>query len=504
MSNQGLGSWPRRRAEMTPSRVALKYDGNQTTYAQLSRRVNRLAHVLKDLGIGRGDRVAYVGPNAPAFLETLFATGLAGGIFVPINTRLTAAELAYILDDSGTSVLFVAPELASVAAELRELATVRHRISAGREDSDYEQRLLAADDTPIDEVDVSLDDVCMIMYTSGTTGMPKGASLSHGNLTWNCFNLLLDLDIIGSEVALINAPMFHAVALNHTALPVFLKGGTNVIVSKFNSDDSFELISEHGITLMCGVPAMFQWIAQSEKWATADLSSLRILHCGGSPVPEALIRTYQERGLAFVQGYGMTEAAPGVMVLRPEDGVRKIGSAGKSHFFSEARVVTPEDEEAARGQRGEIAVRGPNVMQGYWNRPAETAATIRDGWLHTGDVGVRDEEGYFFIVDRIKDMIISGGENIYPAEVERVLHDHPAVLECCVIGVPDERWGEVGRAIIVPRPGAVVDQDEILTFLSGRLAKYKIPKTVVAADSLAHNASGKLRRGDIKHTYGVG
>jgi len=237
-----------------------------------------------------------------------------------------------------------------------------------------------------------------------------------------------------------SAPLFHTAALNHTALPVFLKGGTNVLVGKFDPAQSFDLIAEHRITLVFGVPAMFQQIALSPRWPTADLSSLRILHCGGAPVPAPLIRTYQDRGLTFVQGFGMTEASPGVLLLRPDDSVRKAGSAGTPMFFTDVRVVAPDGADAAVGEPGEVVVRGPNVMAGYWQRPDETARTLDGGWLHSGDIATVDDEGYLTIVDRLKDMIISGGENIYPAEIEGVLYEHPAVAECAVVGVPDERW----------------------------------------------------------------
>ena len=505
MPDDGLGSWPTRRARMTPHRIALVHDGRTCTYAELADRVNRLAHALRGLGVGAGDRVAYLGPNHPAFLETLFASAALGAIFVPLNTRLAAAELRYMLDDSEANVLLWAPELAPSVAALGEPAALRHRITLGdaltEGDLRYEDLISDGSSEPID-VAVDLDDVCMIMYTSGTTGSPKGAMLTHGNLTWNCVNLLVDLDLAGDEVALISAPMFHTAALNHTALPVFIKGGTNVLVSKFGPDDSFDLIEQHRITLMFGVPAMFRQIALSPRWPDADLSSLRILHCGGSPVPEELIRTYQRRGLTFVQGYGMTEASPGVLMLRPEDSVNKIGSAGTPHFFTETRVVRPDLTDTGMGETGEIVVRGPNVMKGYWRRPGDSDLAMAGGWLHSGDAAVVDEEGFVFIVDRIKDMIISGGENVYPAEVEKVLHEHPAVRDCAVIAVPDERWGEVGRAVIVPRDGMNVDEADILAFLSGRLAKYKIPKTVVTVDALAHNATGKMQRNRIQQTYG--
>jgi acyl-CoA synthetase (AMP-forming)/AMP-acid ligase II len=243
---------------------------------------------------------------------------------------------------------------------------------------------------------------------------------------------------------------------------------------------------------------MFQRIALSPRWEKTDLSSLRILHCGGAPVPTPLIRTYQERGLTFVQGFGMTEASPGVLMLRPDDSVRKAGSAGTPMFFTDVRVVDPAGTDTAVGEPGEVIVRGPNVMAGYWQRPDETARTLDGGWLHSGDVATVDEEGFVTIVDRIKDMIISGGENIYPAEIEAVLYEHPAVAECAVVGLPDGRWGEVGHALVVLRDHATATPEEILGFLDGRLARYKIPRTLLLVDTLARNASGKLLRHQMR------
>ena len=505
--NEGLGSWPARRARMTPQRVAIRYARTAVTYAELSARVDRLAGALRRLGVQPGDRVAYLGPNHPAVLETLFATGLLGGVYVPLNTRLAPAELAYMLDDAEVSVLVWAPELSAAVIELGDRPSVRHRIALDNSDDSadlaYEDLLTEPVFPESFDSPVGLDDVCMIMYTSGTTGRPKGAMLTHGGLTWNCVNVLINLDLRLDEVALISAPMFHTAALNHTALPVFLKGGTNVLVAKFDPEDSFDLIVEHGVTLMFGVPTMFRQIASSPRWADANLSSLRILHCGGSPVPEALIHAYQQRGLTFVQGYGMTEASPGALMLRPVDSIRKAGSAGTPHFFTNVRVVRPDLADTGSGEVGEIVIRGPNVMEGYWHRPEDTATAMEGGWLHTGDAAVADDDGYVFIVDRIKDMIISGGENIYPAEIEHLLLEHPKIADCAVVGVPDERWGEVGRAVVVPRDGVALDEPEVLAFLAGKLARYKLPKSVVLARSLDRNATGKLQRAAVKHTYGA-
>jgi fatty-acyl-CoA synthase len=499
MRNSGVGSWPARRARMNPDRVALTGDGRSETYAELRDRVYRLAHVLRDLGVRRGDRVAYLGPNHSAFAETLFATGTLGAVILPLNTRLAAPELAFITADAGAELLVWAPEVASTVAGLRELHPFRAEVPVG---DDYEARIAGAAGEPIDEP-VTLDEICMIQYTSGTSGHPKGVMMSHANIVWNCFNLLLDIDVRSDEVTLVSAPMFHTAALNQTFLPTILKGGTAVLMSAFDPQRALGLIGEHRVTWMFGVPAMYQSIAQSPAWADADLSSVRTLMCGGAPVPESLIRTYHERGLTFLEGYGLTEASPGALFLRAEESLSKIGSAGTPCFFTDVRVVGPDGGDVAPGETGEVIIQGPNVMAGYWQLPEATEdAFDAEGWLRSGDAATVDDDGFVYIVDRIKDMIISGGENIYPAEVEQALYQHPAIADCAVIGVPDQRWGEVGRAVVALRPGATASADEIIGFLSGKLAKYKIPKSVVVVQALPHNAAGKLLKGPLREKFG--
>jgi fatty-acyl-CoA synthase len=300
----------------------------------------------------------------------------------------------------------------------------------------------------------------------------------------------------------VTAPLFHTAALNMTCLPTLLKGGRVVLLGAFDPDRVLHLIESHRVTCMFGVPTMYDALAARPRWPEADLTSLRSLNCGGAPVPERTIATYLARGLAFAQGYGMTEASPGVLFLDREQTSAKAGSAGVPHFFTDTRVVLPDGRDAAPGERGEILVSGPNVMAGYWNRPAETAVAVTDdGWLRTGDVARTDEDGYAYIVDRVKDMFISGGENVYPAEVENAVLGHPAVAECAVIGVPDARWGEVGRAVVVLRPGARADEADILDHLRGRLAKYKIPKSVVFTEALPRTASGKLVKPAVRAAH---
>jgi fatty-acyl-CoA synthase len=520
MRNEGLGSWTARRARKTPRRAALIFEGQPMSYADLHDRATRLARGLRSLGTRRGERVAYLGPNHPAFLETLFATGMLGGIFVPLNTRLAGPEIAYQLADSGASVLVHAPTHAALVDGIADGLDVRaqialagpgpgraHETSQVHETGQvhgYEDLLAAAAGDPIDEP-VSLDDTCMIMYTSGTTGRPKGAALTHGNITWNSVNVLIDHDLAADEVALVCAPMFHTAGLNMLTLPVLLKGGTCVIVSGFDPEAALEHVERHRITFMFGVPAMFQQVARSPRWPGADLSSLRILTCGGSPVPAALIAAYQERGLTFLQGYGMTEAAPGTLFLDAGHSRSKAGSAGVPHFFSDVRVVRPDLSEVAPGEAGEIVVQGPHVMPGYWGLPDDSARAFTDGWFRSGDVARIDDDGYAYIVDRIKDVIISGGENIYPAEVENAILADPDILECAVIGVPDDTWGEVGRAFVVSRPGAAVTavtEATVVSSLTGRLAQYKIPQSVILVGELPRNASGKVLKARLRETLG--
>ncbi|MFP3986095.1 long-chain fatty acid--CoA ligase [Streptomyces sp. E11-3] len=500
MRNEGLGSWPARRARKTPHRTALIHQSTVVSYAALHERTTRLAHALRAAGVRRGDRIAYLGANHPSYLETLFASGLLGAVFVPLNTRLAGPEIAYQLADSGAKVLIHAASHGPLVEEVDGKADVQTCVVVGPA---YEQLLAGAATEPIDEP-VGLDDVCIIMYTSGTTGRPKGAMLTHGNLTWNAVNVLIDQDLIADEVALVSAPLFHTAGLNMLTLPVLLKGGSCVLVEAFDPGATFDLIERHRITFMFGVPAMFDQIARHPRWGGADLSSLRMLSCGGSPVPTSLIATYQGRGLTFMQGYGMTEAAPGTLFLDAEHAVSKAGSAGVPHFFSDVRVVLPDLTPAAVEETGEILVRGPHVMPGYWGLPQETDAAFTDGWFRTGDAARVDADGYVTIVDRLKDMIISGGENIYPAEVEDALLAHPDIVECAVIGVPDATWGEVGRAVVVAREGAQIDPAEVLAALSGRLAKYKIPKSLVAVRELPRTASGKLLKTHVRRRYGTG
>jgi fatty-acyl-CoA synthase len=488
----GLGTWTVRRARTTPERTALVHHGARVTYAALDDRVRALAAGLAGLGVGRGDRVAYLGPNHPAFVETLFATTALGAVFVPLNARLAPEEHQFALADTGPRVLVHAPGIdeAAILPLDASNAALLARLEIG---STYDDLVTGTGDRR-EPVDVDPDDTAVLLYTSGTTGRPKAARLSHANLTWNALNVLVDVDLARDEVCLLSAPLFHAAALGMTCLPVLLKGGTLVLEEAFDVDRTLDLVPGEGVTLMFGVPTMFASLARSPRFERTDLSSVRYLLCGGAPVPPALLERYAERGLTFLQGYGMTEAAPGVLLLDREHAREKTGTAGRPHFFSDVRLA----------DSGEVLVRGPNVVDGYWRRPEESAEAFESGehadrgWFRSGDVATVDDDGFHRIVDRVKDLYISGGENVSPAEVEGVLVGHPDVVDAAVIGVPDARWGETGHAWVVLAPDATTTSQDLLAFLEGRLARFKHPRTVEVVDTLPGNPTGKLDKGALR------
>jgi fatty-acyl-CoA synthase len=350
--------------------------------------------------------------------------------------------------------------------------------------------------------EVGLDDGAMILYTSGTTGKPKGALLTHGNITWNCFNTVVDMDLNRNDVALMISPLFHVASLDMGLLPMLLKGATVVLEARFEPGRVLDLIRQHKVTALSGVPTTFQMLCDHPDWSTADLSSLDKLTCGGSAIPRRVLDAYEERGIGFTSCYGMTETAPGVTMLPVTRSRDKAGSAGLPHFFTDVRIADPVGGLAAAGQVGEIQISGPNVIKQYWNRPEATAGSYMDAtWFRSGDMGYRDEEGFLFVSDRIKDMIISGGENIYPAEVEAAIAELDAVGSVAVIGIEDPKWGEVPRAIVTLRDGASLTEEQLRAHLVGRLARYKIPKSVIFVDEMPRTASGKIRKVELRNQF---
>lgn len=508
MHNHGLGSWMTTRRAKNPDKPAVILgDGEIVTYRGLADAVDRISAVLAQRGIRKGDAVAYLGENSPEFLEVLFACAQLGAVFVPVNTRLAPPEVTHVLTDSGARALIHDVEFADRVAAGVEAGQIAHVLLTGDGASGIpglRQWMAEAGDGHAD-ADVSLDDPAAIVYTSGTTGKAKGAVLSHGNLTWCAMNCIIDYDVVSSDVALMISPLFHVASLGMGALPVILKGATIVLEKGFEAGRALELIERHRVTMLSGVPTTYQLMADHPRWAETDTSSLQKLTCGGSAVPTRILNAFEERGLSFSQGYGMTETSPGATALAPGMTRAKQGSVGLPHFFTDVRIADEEGRMVPRGTVGEIEISGPNVFFGYHGLPEATAAAFTDdGWFRSGDLGYLDPDGYLYIADRLKDMIISGGENIYPAEVENLISDIRGISGVAVIGVPDERWGEVPWAVVTLRDGAEVTTESVRAQLDGVLARYKLPKNVVVVDDLPRTASGKIRKPDLRARFGRG
>jgi fatty-acyl-CoA synthase len=501
--NDGVGTWVHRRRVKSAGKAALISAEVEITYDLLADRIDRLATALAARNVTKGDRVAYLGENEPSFLETFFAVTALGAIFVPLNTRLAAPEISFALHDCGAVLLVHAGAMSEVAEKASSGIAGLHRIAVGPAAAPAEtfDRVIdtAAADRP--QVAVDLSDTAMILYTSGTTGRPKGAAISHENITWNCYNVLVDYDLTSDDVALMISPMFHVASLTMGVLPALLKGATVVLEPAFVPGRALELIERYRATSISGVPTTYQMLCEHPAWASADISSLRMLTCGGSAVPTRVLDAYEARGLSFTGGYGMTETSPGATSLAPRYSRAKAGSAGLPHFFTDVRIADADGRVLPAGAVGEIQVRGRNVIEGYWQRPEATADAFADeGWFRSGDLGYLDEDGFLFISDRLKDMIISGGENVYPAEIERLILELDAVQGVAVIGAPDDRWGEVPHAYLEIRPGRTLEEGDVRRHLAGRLARYKIPKRFVVVDELPRTASGKIRKGEIGRT----
>lgn len=504
--NLGLGSWPERRARLSPSLIAWTFEGEHTSYQQVHERVEQLAAAMLAHGVQRGDRVAYMGANHPALLETLFAASRIGAITVLINARLSAREVHYILSDCGARLLLTGAEQLKLFGTLApdDLPALRQLVAVESTSYDTVQQqgwdvvdfntLLNEPTGQAAHVPVGLDDPCLIMYTSGTTGHPKGAVLTHGNIFFNDMNVLIETDLRSDEVCFAAAPLFHIAGLNGLVLPVFLKGGRILITAAFRAEAALETIERERATSMFGVPAMLDALSQNPAFDTADLSSLRTLIVGGAPVPARILRLFVGRGIDIQQGYGLTETSPAVLKLAAEDAESKVGSAGKPQFLVDVQVLDLDGEPIKVGGTGEILTRGPNVFSGYWGREQATEQAFSHGWFRTGDMASIDEDGFVFLRDRSKDMFISGGENIYPSEVENALLDVPGVAEAAVIGIPDEKWGEVGAAFLIPAVGHELTSDLVLNALAGRLARYKMPRQINIVDSLPRTATGKLQK----------
>jgi len=502
-----------------PRGEALVFRGRRHSYGELHERAARLADALARDGFTKGERVGILLRNDPAWLDVFFAVAALGGVLVPVNYLLRAKEVAFILKDSGARTLVVGDDLAGVAGEaLRELPDCARRLVVANAGGDAGpgaealpgaaelERFAASGEPRFPDVAVELHDPALLQYTSGTTGFPKGATHSVSTLLWNSFHQVGDFGVTERERYLCVPALCWAAGLHDFTLATLWVGGTVVLNPSggVSIDGILEVIAAERITKVLLVPTILKQFVESPDLKRHDLSALETVLTGAEPVPVPVIRRFGEvlPEVDLIQGYGMSEGPTIATYLRKEDAIRKVGSCGKPVTNCEVRVVDEQDRDVPAGSPGEILTRSAATMVGYWNRPDATAEALRGGWLHTGDLGVLDDEGFLTIHGRKKDMFISGGLNVYPAEIESVLLDAPGVAECAVFGVPDERWGEIGCAVVVPKPGATLDPAALAERCRGELASYKLPKRIeVAAQPLPRTASGKVQKFRLRDAY---
>ncbi len=497
--------WIAHHARTRPEKVA-SVDlgtGREFTYAEMDDRCSRLATVLSEThGVGFGDRVAVLANNNTNFFEVQFACWKLGAIFTPLNWRLALPELEFILGDCRPSLMIVDEGFAQMGAQLLDAGLVPSVINWDVE-GEYEGASASA--TPkLGGAECTHDTPITIMYTSGTTGRPKGCIITHGMVFFNAINLV-EFCMVGVETTCLTVlPLFHTAGLNVFANPAYHFGGTNIVMRDFDPGKCLELLGDAdvGITHFMGVPTNYLFISQHPSFESATFPTVKSAALGGAPSPLPLLEAWGAKGLPLQQAFGMTETSPLSTALKPEDAMVKIGSAGLPAMHTEVRVVDEDGNDVSPGEIGEIWTRGPNVTPGYWEYPEANEESFVDGYLKTGDAARVDDEGYIYIVDRWKDMYISGGENVYPAEVETVLYQLDQVSEAAIIGVPDDRWGEVGRAIIILKPGVQLDEATVLAHCSERLAKFKVPTSAVFVDEIPHNATGKVLKRELRLTHG--
>lgn len=507
-----------KRAVQVGGKGVATVDGDRKrTWLEVSRRVAKLAGGLGGLGLSRGGRVAVLAHNSDRYLEAFFAVAWAGGVLVPLNIRLPPAELADMLGDAGAEILIIDDALASrVPALTATVRTLNHYVLAGEGEIPvgawgYEDLLAAAD--PIPDAERGGDAVAAILYTGGTTGRSKGVMLSHDNIVSNAMSLLAALYRGAPWTYLHTAPMFHVADFQFNTA-VTLQAATHVFVPKFTPEVTLKAIADHRVTHLCLVPTMLTMLMNTLMNTAGirdyDLSSLQRIHYGGSPMPPAVIAKAKTLlpHVALSQGYGQTETAPNISILLEDrhtlDGrlAGKIESAGQPVHLMEVTIVDSEDNGLPLGQVGEVTVRGPHVMAGYWKNPVETEVALRRGWMHTGDAGYIDEDGFLFIVDRVKDMIISGGENVYSAEVESVLYEHPAVAMCAVIGIPDALWGEAIHAVVVLKEGQSLSEEALIRYCRNNIAAYKCPRSVdIRREPLPMTGTGKILKQALRAPF---
>jgi fatty-acyl-CoA synthase len=512
-----IGDWLERGERYWPDAPAVvdvaKGEAGRFTYRRLNRRANRLANWLRDaVDVRRGDRVGMLALNGVEFLDAFFACGKLGAIFVPYNWRSHWRELVELIAKTRPKSLLYSDDFKASVAEIQvAISDMRYAISHylhiegdGVPGSlHYETILQAQSDAPICNDAVEAEDIVCLLFTGGTTGLPKAAQVSYRMIAWNTLNTILH-ELQRGDVTITHTPMFHTGGLLVYTLPLLTLGGAIVIMRKWAPDEMLELIERERVTMFFCVPTQYQMMLQSPRFATTSFKSVRFMTSGGAPLPAPIIKAYREQhGVVFKQGFGMTEFGPGIFSMGPEHAEKKAGSIGMPNYFVDARVVDDQNQPVLSDTVGELALKGPSMCSGYFDDPQASRDVVdAEGWFHTGDLARVDTDGFYFIVDRKKDMFISGGENVYPVEIEKALYEHPAVAQCAVIGVPDEKWGEVGKAVVVLKPNAAATEEELLEHCRAGLARYKVPKSVAFVDALPISAAGKILKRELREQFG--
>ncbi len=508
-----IGDYLGRREIYSPDTLAI-IDAGKTpelrlTYREWNTRVNRLANWLRDAaGVGHGDRVAILARDGVEHLDLLFACGKLGAIHTALNWRLHWRETVSILEDTQPKALIYSDDFREEVIEVINNYSITnykllHLEEPGVPGSlPYETTLQSAPRTPVTCETLDAEDTACLLFTGGTTGLPKGARISHRQICWNVLNTVIH-DLHHDDIYLCVFPLFHAGGLFAYVSSQIIFGNTTILTRQFDPTQVLDLIEREKVTVFAGVPTMYQIMTQAPNWETADLSSLRFCTSGGAPLPVPLVEKYTaEKGIRFKQGFGMTEYGPGLFALPPEDAIRKAGSIGRPNFFVDVRVVDEDNQPLGPNQPGELVIKGPSGSSGYWNNPEASAEVLDDeGWFHTGDIVEYDDEWYFYVRDRKKDMFISGGENVYPAEIENALYKHPAVHMCAIIGLPDKKWGEIGLACVVLKPEQTATPAELLVHLKDHLARYKVPKRVEIMDALPLSSMGKILKRELRKQF---
>ncbi|MFW9962816.1 MAG: AMP-binding protein [Candidatus Sifarchaeia archaeon] len=486
--------------------------GTRYTYRVFNRRANQVANFLqKEIGFQKGDRLTILAQNSLEYWESFFGCQKSGGIFSPLNWRLVALELAGLVKDLSPSVLFYDSEMSSVAAELQNQVNVKHWISMDSGETnvqgaqDYKDMIDSTSTDPPQIVELSYEDPMGIVFTGGTTGLPKGAMITYKQVAFNTLTTIRD--ILPGDVYINHLPLFHVGGLYVYAIPLFILGGKVIQMKRWDLDVLVDVINKENPNFFFAVPTQYRMLMNHPNFKSIDFSNVRFLTSGGEPLPLDIIKRFKgTHGVKFKQGFGMTEVGPGCFALDPWDAERKIGSIGTPNFFIDAKVVDPETgKDCEVNEVGELMFKGPTVTIGYWNRPELNKTLLtEDGWFSTGDMVYFDDEGYYYVVDRVKDMFISGGENVYPREIEKVLEKHPKIAQVQVIGVPDSNWGEVGRAIVVLKENEEATEEEILEFCQGKLAKFKIPKSARFTESFTPyiSGAGKILKRKLREDFG--